>query len=732
MKSRLLLLATLVFWFSGTFGQYATPGNNLVLTPSDLVSLSGGVVTQIGETFFINNTLTISATDTFWISNPVVIRVAQNIRIEVSGTIKSDPIQGKVIWTAQDTTTASTNFRGFRFDNSQGNVFRNSVVSYGGGIQLISSGALFELCTFRRNGSSNVSGAISYSSCSPVIRYCLFEENARSAINSGANITGSPQIIGNVMIRNTTDNSNRPQINIGPGATDTIRIIGNYIEGFYTMAGGIGISNLLGSGSAKVLIRDNYVVNNRYGYAQIGNSISGIIEDNYFINNSIQGLPTSGGSGINFQASGSGNTAVVRRNLITGNLWGITIQGQANPVFGTAAAHGGNVIFGNGNDGQTHALFNNTALPVQAIGNYWGTNDPTQAEQHIFHKPDQASLGLVTYLPLMELHPVIESFSFLRSDNPAIGLDYFGLIDQNNRTIEVTLPAGSPLQLVPQIGIPFGTTTLPLGGDMYDFSEPVVFQVLTPHGDLAEYTVYVNIEANTYTVQFNVMDQNGQPIADAVLDFDGTTFSPGVYVVENVLPGTYGYSFSKTGYTTFYGTVEVVENNLTVNVTMQLMTFDVSFLVTGIVGVLEGALVQVVGQPSVTTNDLGVAVVPGLPFGDYSYTVSRSNYFPVEGTFTVYEGSPLLIEVSMILTGASEHANTVQLFPNPFTETICIQGMKTRILRAEILDLKGNTIVELTPDSNSNCLSVNGLSRGAYMIRLQTDGQLLTKLIVKQ
>jgi len=732
MKSRLLLIATLVFWFSGAFGQYATPGNNLVLTPSDLVAMSGGVVTQIGGTYFINNTLTISATDMFKISSPVVIRVAQNIRIEVNGRIYSDPIQGKVVFTAQDTASASTNFRGFRFENSQGNVFRNTVVSYGGGIQLIGSDALFEYCTFRRNGSSNVSGAISYSSCSPVIRYCLFEENARSAINSGANITGSPQIIGNVMIRNTTDNSNRPQINIGPGAADTIRIIGNYIEGFYTMAGGIGISNLLGSGSAKVLLRDNYVVNNRYGYAQIGNNISSIIEDNYFIDNNIQGLPASGGSGINFQASGPGNTAVVRRNLITGNLWGITIQGQANPVFGTAAAHGGNVVFDNGNDGQSHALYNNTALPVQAIGNYWGTNDPAQAEQHIFHQPDQASLGLVTYLPLMELHPIIESFAFLQADNPSLIMDYFGVIDQNAKTITVTIPSGSPFVLTPQLGLPFGVLSNPSGGEPLDFSQAVVFQVITPHGDTEEYTVYVSIEQNTYSVAFDVLDTNGQSVTDAVLNFNGNTFAPGVYLVQQVLPGTYAYNVSKNGYITYYGTVEVIGSNVTVSVVLTPVKADVTFAVVGIMGALEGALVQVQGQPPMLTNEAGVAVFQGLPYGSYAYTVSHSHYFPVQGNFEISDSFPFIIPISMVLTDIDEYASEITIYPNPAEEFICIRGLTSRLLGARVLSLQGKELSELNPLSHSDCLSVGSLTKGIYLLHLHTlENTIVKQLIIR-
>jgi len=636
MKFRLLLFPILMFTLfliQPVRGQYITPGNNLSLSLDGLVSASGGVVTFNSGTYFINSALTISATDTLKITNPAVIRVAAAIRIEVSGTIISDPSSGKVVFTAIDTTTASTNFRGFRFEDSQGNIFRNTTISYGGGLQLIASGALFEYCTFRRNGSSNVSAAITYSSSSPIIRYNYFIENVRSAIGSGANVTGSPMIMYNVLINNTTDNSNRPQINIGPGAADTLYIVGNYVEGLYPLAGGIGLSNLLSTGSTKAVVRDNFVVNNRYGYAQIGSNISSIIADNIFLDNNTQNNPALGGSGINFQASGTGNTAIVRRNIMSGNLWGMTIQGVANPNLGTADNPGGNVFYDNGNTGLIYALYNNTALPVNAIGNYWGTNDPVQVEDYIFHQPDQASLGLVTYLPIQTLEPEIESFGFLMSDNPSLSTDVFGVIDQNALTIDVTLPAGTDItSMIPQIGIPLGVITDPAGGEPIDFSQTVSFNVLTPHGQNAVYTVNVTVEPDTYTLNFNVNSEGGQPINDAVVTLNGTTYPAGQYLFENILAGEYAYSITHPDYNTAEGTAVVVDQNLSIDIVLIPLSYTVTFDVKDNNGVvLPDAIVTFDG----TSYTAGFYVFPNVLPGTYPYSVSRNGYETFSGNAVV-------------------------------------------------------------------------------------------------
>lgn len=729
--SRFLVLLLISLTYNA-HAQYITPGNSLSLSLDGLVGLSGGVVSYSDGEYLINNTLTLSATDTLRIQQAAVVRVVSGIRLEVKGTIISDPAEGFVVFTAADTTTSTTNFKGFRFEDSPANLFRNTEVSYGGGIQLISSQAVFENCIFRKNGSSNVSAVITYSSCSPVISGCSFIENARSAIGSGANVQGSPQILNNFIYHNTADNSNRPQINLGPGAADTIIIVGNYIEGYYSMAGGIGISNLVGVGNTKVFVKQNYILGNRYGYAQIGNNIVSVIENNELIDNNIQNVPAQGGSGLNFQASGTGNTAVVRQNRIKGNLWGITIQGTAQPSFGTESAYGQNVIYENGNSGQIYDLYNNTALDINAIGNYWGTNDPDEAENHIFHQPDQATLGLVSFTPLMEIHPVIECFVFLANENPGLTSDCVGLIDQAQKMIHVVVPATANLEaLIPQITLPRETTSNPQSGVPANFTEPVVVNVQTPHGESAEYLVTVEVEIENFTVSFVVVDPDGNAVNDAVLFFDGVQLPAGMYVVENVMPGNYPYEIHHPQFATAFGTVLVEDANVEVIVQLQALTNSLTFVVSTPGGPAEGASVQLQDFPIQTTDANGLTVFQNLPSGIYIYNISKELFEPVQGSVEIDNQNVTVNIVLEPLTGLTENEHSgFVLMPNPANDYVRIEGSPKQRIEVSVLTIDGKILLQQQFEVGDNRqLNLSRLKKGVYQIVMKAEKESVLRLV---
>ena len=131
---------------------------------------------------------------------------------------------------------------------------------------------------------------------------------------------------------NVTDDLNSPQINLGPGGEDTIYIVGNEIDGAFGThrVGGISVADLMGTGSTKVLLKDNHVTKGRYGYNQQGLTISSVIEGNQFIDNYYEDNPMNGGSGISIYGVDENNKAVLRNNVITGNLWGITVINAAD------------------------------------------------------------------------------------------------------------------------------------------------------------------------------------------------------------------------------------------------------------------------------------------------------------------------------------------------------------------------------------------------------------------
>jgi len=555
--------------------QYVSPGTGATYTLADLVTVSEGVVTREGDVYFINQHLSISFTDKVLINRDVTIKVAAGKMITFFGTLESNP-PIEAIFTAIDPQKP---FKGLRFENSSASVLRNTIVEYSGGIQLIDTHMLIEDCTFRYNTLDNGSGAISLTNSSPIIRYNRFLENAGSAIASGASSTCSPQIKFNRFIHNGTANTNRPQINMGPGGEDTLRIVGNTIEGLYPMAGGIAISNLLGVGLTRALVQDNRIYDNRYGYAQMGNNISSIVKGNVLTNNNIQNDPQQGGSGLNFYGTLNTNQAQVINNIIRGNLWGITIQGNAQPNLGSngrsrgPAQSGYNIIEGNGNTSQIYGVYNNTPNAVQAMFNYWGTDNEEEAASYIFGKSQNPELGEVNIARPWVPDSRIEAFVLDPEYNENLDYEITALIDHDDNTILLRVPQGTDVsRLTPTIGLPAFAQVLPLSHHPMDFRMPAAFTVTPFDGPDRTYLVFIEtIEPAFNTLSFEIV-AGGQNITDATITFQGQTNEPGIYVFEDLEPGAYDYTVERSGYMTFEGTVITEGDDLRLMVELELLT----------------------------------------------------------------------------------------------------------------------------------------------------------------
>ena len=128
----------------------------------------------------------------------------------------------------------------------------------------------------------------------------------------------------------------------------------------------------------------------------------------------------NGGSGISIYGMNENNKAVLRGNIITGNLWGITAINAFDIDLGTEDDWGNNQIHDNGNGGVVYDLYNNSACDIMAVGNNWGTSNVRLIEDHIVHQNDDPNLGLVTFVPFIDVDGVNESYTlcFEVSPNP--------------------------------------------------------------------------------------------------------------------------------------------------------------------------------------------------------------------------------------------------------------------------------------------------------------------------
>ena len=418
MKKILLAIVFSIGLVSMLNAQWTSPGNGTIYTLPDLVSVSDGVVTNTGTVFSINNDLTISANDVLKIDHQVSKIDARNVLITINGSVICTNTERVKFYGTQ------TEHFSIRFENATNCELKTMYFSDGAGIQVIESDVDFIDCKFVYFTRDYCSSVINFMNCNPLIEDCYFLLNEGPAIGSPANGQGSPRIL-NCQFDSNVNSSNNPQINLGPGNEDTIFIVGNEIDGTYATwhAGGISIADLMETGSTKVLIKDNIIKEGRYGYNQQGYTISSVITNNQFINNHHDDNPITGGSGISIYGINENNKAVIRNNVITGNLWGITVINAADVNLGTEDDWGNNQIHDNGNGGVIYDLYNNSSCDITAVGNNWGTSNANEIEEHIYHQYDDPEFGLVTFIPFIDVDDVDETTAsaFEVWPNPAQG-----------------------------------------------------------------------------------------------------------------------------------------------------------------------------------------------------------------------------------------------------------------------------------------------------------------------
>lgn len=423
MKKALLIIAAYVFGVSQLMNaQWVSPGNGTTYTFPDLLDVSQGVVVNNPSfpiNFGIMANLTISENDVLIIDDQVSHITAQDVLITIKGSLICENSRMVEIGGSQ------TNPFSVRFENATACNIKNMCFSLGGGIKVIESEVSFDNVEFVYYTRDYCNSVIDILNCDPIIKNCIFTINEGAAISSPANGQASPQILNCRFSYNVTSNANMPQINLGPGAQDSIRIVNCTIEGSFDKSGGIAIANLdtLSIVETKILMKDNIVKNNRYGYNQQGKNLSSVIVGNQFIDNNLETNPMNGGSGISIYGFDENNKAVLRNNVITGNLWGITVINAADVNLGTEDDWGRNQIHDNGNGGVIYDLYNNTARDIMAVGNYWGTTDAQEIEENITHQYDNPNLGLVHYIPFAteDAVEVLESAAFELWPNPAQG-----------------------------------------------------------------------------------------------------------------------------------------------------------------------------------------------------------------------------------------------------------------------------------------------------------------------
>jgi hypothetical protein len=718
---------TLIFVFSAliSFGQYVTPGTGVRWDLQTLAENSGGVVFENNGHYELNGSVVISATDTLEILTNVTLLLHDLSYIESYGIFIVDA-PNQTVFSALDPESIGTKWRGIRFYEGHFTFLRNATFEYGGGIKVNNGGTFhMDACTLRYNyylagstsGSLASGGALDISGPATIENSSIYS-NQRAAIATASNVASPIIFRDNYLFGNTTENSNRPQINLGPsGPGNTTHIVGNTVIGNgFVQSGGIAYSSLLGV-AGDVVIDSNYVEANRYGITITGSGMNGWVRNNTLIANNIQNNPALGGSGINFSASSSSayQQVMVTGNVIIDNLWGITIIGYPVVNLGNNDPEnynpGLNVFSGNGNGGVTYDLYNNGPVDQMAMGNLWDVElqDAESIETVVTHQVDDPTLGLVTFMP------AAQKVTFAATGPGATPLEGVSIAIEGLETDLSTDENGLAVMLTRQGSYSF-TASLEGYDDLSGTFELGASALMVP----------IEMGGTTYTLTFVVTDGE-LPLEGALITINEEellTDEAGNASID-LLPGEYTYEVSLDGYETFAGSISIIDADVNVNVELDVLEYSVNFFVTVNGNPLEGASIEIAGE-TLTSDANGEATIL-LVNGSYPYEATATDHTTATGE-AVVNGADLEIPVTLTSTVGITEVQGFRIYPNPASTYVIIEGAS--IQKAELLQLTG--VVARTFTNPTGSLSLQGLRPGYYFLRLYSNGEVIVhRLMVR-
>ncbi len=152
-----------------------------------------------------------------------------------------------------------------------------------------------------------------------------------------------------------------------------------------------------------------------------------------------------------------------------------------------------------------------------------------------------------------------------------------------------------------------------------------------------------------YDVIFHVTDDGSINLEGALVDIDIEGVEDIITDLNgeaafSLIDGTYGYTVSKSGYSTETGSITVIGAGFTQEVILSAV-YDVTFIITFGGNPVQNAEITV-GSETKFTDASGIAVF-SLPDGAYSYTVVKSGFDLLPGNFNV-AGANQTIELVLI------------------------------------------------------------------------------------
>ncbi|PKP08910.1 MAG: hypothetical protein CVU09_13780 [Bacteroidetes bacterium HGW-Bacteroidetes-4] len=182
------------------------------------------------------------------------------------------------------------------------------------------------------------------------------------------------------------------------------------------------------------------------------------------------------------------------------------------------------------------------------------------------------------------------------------------------------------------------------------------------------FTKEILLELETFTAYF-YLTANSQPLAGANMllnTIEALSDDAGSVVFEKLFPDSlYHYLISCPGYESFSGSFTMGNFDLITNLSLNLTTCQVNFVVSDKQGLLPGALIDFASQQK-PTNSLGEALFSDvLPAESLVYVVQKANSHLADTGIIHLKNDTTVTVLLSVLEIYEETDSSLELFPNP-------------------------------------------------------------------
>jgi len=261
---------------------------------------------------------------------------------------------------------------------------------------------------------------------------------------------------------------------------------------------------------------------------------------------------------------------------------------------------------------------------------------------------------------------------------------------------------------------------------------------ITENGELsvsnADETINISLTENTttFTVEFLVSDTSGA-IANATVLLDGygsqTTNAFGEASFIEVAPeSNISYIITATNHNEVSGTIDVVDQDVTEQVTMDLTSYAVTFNITDGTAAIDGAEVNLAGYGMQTTDAEGQTVFTEvIPEADIAYIVNSTGFDEYSGTVSVINEN-VSVDVVMTAVGLAGQGNIeFAVYPNPTSGVLNLHV--TGENQVKIMDMSG-AVVYSKKVATKETIDISNFTSGVYIMQIRQSERIATQRII--